>query len=534
MENITQLHPDVNRLCDFIDPESVSISDAESRSLWETATPVPQVHEFTDSTNSTSSPSSTNSDDGSFPVEKLPGPLGDIVQASVKSFRVSPELAGIIGLATVSAAIGKGLRCQTNRFLTPANLLCIVGANSGSGKGLCYRALTAPLVRWEAEALHAWNQGEGPRIRTKRLRLEERRKRLAKELGSQDEPDYKTEYQLQAVERELAALDEVRIPGIFGEDITPQSLVVKAKQRNGSLALFSAEGGAILRTLEGQWNSLGKVDDAVWLKGYSLEPYQRDRVGMPPVQISELCLNSCVCTQPDEVANLFRNERFLSGGALARTLVINDQTPPQLDDGTDPALPADVIEKWDHLLVELVEAFRFREEFAVVQASETADEVFRSFRNDWILDWGKRRDLSGFDARHAENAIRVAICLHASQWGKDAPEHELDGKTAVRAVALIKWFSACQDAELSGVIESGKAKRWRRIEEAIENCSKDIPGIGRGAYVSDLRRNHFRGDDPETFAEEFPDRLKLIRHRTGSAGPTPAILIFTNPENSGN
>lgn len=534
MENIAPLHPDVNRIGDFIDPESVSISDAESRDLWESATPVPQVHEFPSSTNSTSSPSSTNSDDGSFPVEKLPGPLGDIVQASVKSFRVSPELAGIIGLATVSAAIGKGLRCQTQRFLTPANLLCIVGANSGSGKGLVYRTLTAPLVRWESEALHAWNQTEGPRIRTKRLRLEERRKRLAKDLGSQEEPDYQTEYQLQAVERELAALDDIRIPGVFGEDSTVQSLVMKAKQRNESIALFSSEGGPILRSLEGQWNSLGKADDAVWLKGYSLEPYLRDRVGMPPVQIAELCLNACVCTQPDEITNLFKNERFLTGGALARTLVINDQTPPQLDDGTDPTVPADVLERWDRLLVDLVETFRFREEFATVQASETADEVFRSYRNDWILDWGKRRYLAAFDARHAENAIRVATCLHAAQWGKDAPEHELDGKTAVRAVALIRWFSACQDAELSGVIESGRAKRWRRISEAIENCLKNIPDIGRGAYCSDLKRNHFRGDDPETFAEEFPDRLKLVRHRTGSTGPTPAILIFTNPENSGN
>ena len=533
MQN-TSFTTQVNPHPDFIDPDDVQFSDAEAIELWNSATPVPQVHEFTGSTSSPSSPSSPSSDDGSFPVDKLTGPLKDIVQASVKSFRVSPELAGIIGLSTVSAAIGKGLRARTKRFLTPANLLCIVGANSGSGKGLVYRTLTGPLVRWESEALHAWNQTEGPKIRTSRLRLEERRKRLSKELGSQEEPDFQTEYQLQAVERELAALDEIRIPGIFGEDITPQSLVMKAKQRNGSLALFSAEGGAILRSLEGQWNSLGKADDGVWLKGYSLEPYQRDRVGMPPVQIDELCLNACVCTQPDEVANLFRNERFLSGGALARTLVINDQTPPQLDDGTDPSLPADVLEKWDHLLVELVETFRFREEFATVQASETADEVFRSFRNDWILDWGKRRDLSGFDARHAENAIRVATCLHAAQWGKDAPDHELDGKTALRAVALIRWFSKCQDAELSGMIENGKAKRWRRISEAVENCSKDIPGVGRGAYCSDLKRNHFRGDDPETFAEEFPDRLKLIRHRIGSTGPTPAILILTDPENSGN
>ena len=143
---------------------------------------------------------------------------------------------------------------------------------------------------------------------------------------------------------------------------------------------------------------------------------------MPPVQIAELCLNACVCTQPDEVANLFRNDRFVTGGALARTLVINDQTPPQLDDGTDPTLPADVLEKWDRLLVELVETFRFREEFATVQASETADEVFRSFRNDWILDWGKRRDLSGFDARHAEKRLRVATNSCIAMGEKDAPE----------------------------------------------------------------------------------------------------------------
>ena len=530
MNNIsftTQVNPD----SDFTEPDQIQLSDTEAILLWETAKPVPRVHEFTGSTNSTNSTSFTISDDGSFPVEKLTGPLKDVVQAVVNAFRVSPELVGTVALATLSAAIGKGLRCKTKDYTTPANLLCLVGANSGSGKGLVFRTITDPLVRWERDAIQKWKQTEEPKIRTTRLRLEERRKRLARELGSQDEPDYQIDHKLQAVERELAALDDVQLPGIFAEDSTPQSLVMKAKQRNESIALFSSEGGPILRSLEGQWNSLGKVDDAVWLKGYSLEPYLRDRVGVPPVLINELCLNACVCTQPDEIENLFSNPRLLVGGALPRTLMINDQTPPQLDDGSWTAPPDQTLQEWERLLTELVEAFRFSHQFAIIQASETANEVFRSFRNELILEWDKRRDLAAFDARHAENAIRVAICLHASQWGEASPEHELDGKTAVRAVALIKWFSKCQDAELSGVIERGKDKRWKRIAEAIEKCAKDIPDIGRGAYVSDLKRNHFRGDDPETFAEEFPTRLKLIRHRTGSTGPTPSILILTNSEN---
>lgn len=499
-------------------PDDTSLSDKEPTESQNTNPLIPQ---FT---------FSTDSESDAFPTDALTGALRDMAEQSSSVFRVSPELAGTLALGALSVALGKGLRLRTRRYDTPANLYAICGAYSTGGKGTCYKQILEPLRQWEEDSLKQWNSNEGPRIRASRLRLEERKRILAKDLAKQSEPDFQSEYELQSIERQLSELEAITVPAVFAEDITSQETVIRAKQQAGSIGLCSSEGGAILATLRGQWNALQREDDSIWLKGYSVESYQRNRVGMPPLVVHELCLNVILCTQPDEVEDLFSNPRFLKGGALGRCLILKDESAPQEDDGMNPRLPAETVQKWRSLLVELLEAFRFREEFAIVQASHEADEIIRGFRNEKIRNWKSRRAVVSFDGRHAENALRIATCLHAARWGINAPEHELDAETAQNAVRLMRWYAMTQDEQTTEIRDNGTSKRWKRIAKAIEKCSRDFPDIGlRGAYVSDIRRNHFRGEDPTQFPQEFPDRLKLVFHRTQPTGPKPGILIITDP-----
>lgn len=87
----------------------------------------------------------------------------------MRVFGVEPDLAAIIGLSVLSAAVGKGLVMQMRQYRVRGNLFALASAPSGEGRSSCFRPFVHPLQGIEDafDTRHAdRNPGNGSGART--------------------------------------------------------------------------------------------------------------------------------------------------------------------------------------------------------------------------------------------------------------------------------------------------------------------------------------------------------------------------------
>jgi hypothetical protein len=92
-------------------------------------------------------------------------------------------------------------------------------------------------------------------------------------------------------------------------------------------------------------------------------------------------------------------------------------------------------------------------------------EHWRSFCDNYDAD------CAAFEARHTENAIRLALVLHA--WGcvtlsdpADVFAHErhLSEQTARNAVRLLEWFTIHQRGLLAPHRQAARERNWEKVK----------------------------------------------------------------------
>jgi hypothetical protein len=108
--------------------------------------------------------------------------------------------------------------------------------------------------------------------------------------------------------------------------------------------------------------------------------------------------------------------------------------------------------------------------------------------NQIVERWreGELRDISSYCARWTEQAWRLSVCLHATEWVGAAADETLSVETAEAAIRLADWFAGAQLEILSGIRES----RSREDERAVLQLLLDKPdGItARDIYRARVRR----------------------------------------------
>lgn len=283
----------------------------------------------------------TEAADFSFPTDYLPPMLAEVVRTTARITRVPECLPGCCALATISAAIGRGLAISgASHKGTRGNLYFVVAARSGSGKSLCFDALLAPFFDFERRLVAHWRDNTRPRLLATKEVADIKIRKLKRQAATLEE-----DAALQRLGQELtAAIEEkeklqagLAEPALRCEDATDEQIAVLLAQNQETLFSASADAGAVLDVLLGRYNR-NCTDESVYLKAYSGDHCRVDRVNRARVVLEDPCLTVLWVVQPHRLDALFGKQTLSDGGLLPRILICGAETEPApLDRSVDVA-----------------------------------------------------------------------------------------------------------------------------------------------------------------------------------------------------
>lgn len=260
-----------------------------------------------------------------LPRDVLPGWLGDMAGAVADSTETPLELAAMMGLAAVAAAVQKRFTVNPEPgYFEPLNVWTVAALDPGNRKSSVKAAMTRPLTDWErAEAARL-----APAIReaaSKRETALARVKSLRGKAASAKTAEEARKWESAVVDLE-EALPEVPLPPrLWCQDVTPEKLGSLLADHDERLALLSDEGG-IFETLGGRYsNGVPNLD--LFLQAHSGDPVRVDRGSRPPVVLEHPALTIGLSPQPDVLRGLADKPGFRGRGLLARFLITLPPSP---------------------------------------------------------------------------------------------------------------------------------------------------------------------------------------------------------------
>ena len=463
-----------------------------------------------------------------FPLSHLPEPLRSMVEHAARQTSAPLSLCAAAGLGAASAAVGSGLMVQSSAAgLTGANLFILAFAESGTGKG---RAFDAMLSGYFAEArrrAEEWITEQRPFIVAD---LEAAKADL--ERGKKERRDAKTDVDqatsveiLRSAARRVhdAEADLAREPVLNIGNATAEAICEALGNAPGeAAAIFSADARDIVDNLLGRYSKDGRgSDEAIFLQSYSGDAVNIKRKGKPLLALRAPRLTLCLAVQPDIWQRLVADSRMMESGFLARALAFDSNAGAARP--SDHIIPEEVLREWHDTLAELLTFRDNPDPVHIVQPDGEARGLFNFAANssaDAREAGGVLSDVKPFAARFAENAWRLALTLHAIQYGRDAPAVELDRTTARAALSLAHWFFTETLALLAPLRTDRMVTRLEKLMVVFARKQTEI------LTLRELRNSH--GFDPSQLrqlASRFPERLSVGWPASTPAGGRPSEVV---------
>lgn len=382
-----------------------------------------------------------------YPLEALP----DAMRAAVIEYQgygqQSISMVASSALAVVSlAAQGLADVARDDRLRGPLSLNFLIVAPSGERKTAADRALGAMLTEWERgqadalrelikrnrAALQVW-MAEGDGIRAT---LREAAKKHPEKLAELRE-------RLEA--HELAKPAEIIAPRLRYEDVNPQSLAYSLAKGHPSAALWSDEAGMVTGSLGmGKDSLLGFMAtlNRLWDGG----SIHHDRKQAESVHLEGRRLTVSLMAQPSVLRDLASRSAGLTRGSgfLARFLVAEPVSTMGTRMYREPPKGMPALSAFHRHIRELLDVplpldGHGRLTPAELRFSPQAASIWRTYHDEierQLAPLGALREIPDFAAKSAENAARIAGCLHVydSMAGAIPPE------TMQAAVTLVRWY----------------------------------------------------------------------------------------------
>lgn len=421
-----------------------------------------------------------------FPVDALPPILRNQSNAIADVNMMPLDLAGPMVLATASACLGRGLlvRSAPGRVTGP-NIYLLVVKPSGAGGSTAYNHATAPLRGFQAEAMKTYDSETRPRLESRKATLASDIARKVKERSEALKPDKNdqtmardAEEALDGLNVELAAVEAQSTPPFYlVDDVTEPRLAGIMEGRGGVMAHFDPDGSNTIAGLLGILHGKGDhASDTLHLKSYTGESITISRQGSGKgnstnVFLEAPCLACLFVVTPDIAKKLTGSERMREGGLLPRFLISVSHARPQPWGDEVKEIPPDVADAYKRAAFAMLNNYRNKAlgELPPIGMEKAARAVFAEHWRGFCE--GYEEDNASFDARHTENAIRIALVLHA--WAcvtlsepaeVYAHERQLSEETARNALRLLKWFTLHQTGLLAPHREAARASKLDKVK----------------------------------------------------------------------
>ena len=267
-------------------------------------------------------------------------------------------------------------------------------------------------------------------------------------------------------------------PRLHADNVTGEKLAILiSNQTNESLALLSSDARDCIDILDGKYQK-DKTDESIYLKGYSRDCCTFDRVNRPSIIIKEPQLTVVWAVQPDKLQLLFNNKKFTDGGLMPRFLALDTYCDAQFRTTNDSIKPK-VLKEYGLLINRLLLVLHADESENVIQLSNEVLSAFTNYFNNIVgrrKGGGELEDIHPYAARWEENALKIAICLHAAKHQEHAMAKDFSTKTAHEAIELMEWFAEQQLGFLQESRDKQSEEKEMRVHRLIEDnggqCTK--------------------------------------------------------------
>ena len=216
-----------------------------------------------------------------FPVEVLPGWLGEYVAAVATATQTPPDLAGMLALAVLATLVAGAVDVEPRPgWREPLCLFVAVGMDAGARKSSVFTAMTRPVADFERDQATAALPSitETATLR----RIAEQAAAQAEAAASRAPTSQQEQARAEAIARtaEAANLVVPQIPRWLVDDATPEALA-GLLATYGRIALLSPEGD-VFDQMAGRYNQQVGPNLGVYLKGHAGDLLKVDRRGRPP------------------------------------------------------------------------------------------------------------------------------------------------------------------------------------------------------------------------------------------------------------
>lgn len=474
-----------------------------------------------------------------FPVEMLPDPIRQLVEAVAHAAQVPADLAATVALGTLSAASGGKyiIQLPDSSWREPVHLMLVAVAEPGTRKSAIFDLLTRPLTDYEqliqSDELRAFAAWES-RLRVLEKELSSCEGDLSKQRGASDSLS-------DGEARHLAAINAVedhrerkpRVTRVIADDLTMEAAKSMLFEQAGALAVMSAES-AFLSVLAGRYSD-GQPNLDVLLNGHAGERIRVDRKGRPPETIARACLSLCLMAQPDVIRDLGKVRGFIQRGGAARFLP--SFPPDRLGRRSVDVRPVPdaLLDGWA-LLVTLVARKRPGLKHGSydpwsLQLDSEAGALFREYRlwhEPGLARGGRYHDIRDWAGKQCGAVLRIAGLLHLVQHG--SPEHvAIKADTLHQAIAIAGYFEAHARVFYRMLADRSKHSDARDVLEALLDLGS--PTTRRELHRKLRGRVIFASpgdlDDPLRLLEEhgYIRRNRVV----GESGGRPSEVIVLNP-----
>jgi replicative DNA helicase len=403
-----------------------------------------------------------------FPVEVLPGWLGEYVAGVATATQTPPDLAGMLALAVLATVAAGAVEVEPRSgWREPLCLFVAVGMDAGTRKSSVFSAMTRPVADFEREQAAAALPGitETAVLR----RIADQAAATAEAAAGKAPAGKQEEARAEAIARaaEAASLVVPPLPRWLVDDATPEALA-GLLATYGRIALLSPEGD-VFDQMAGRYNQSSGPNLGVYLKGHAGDLLKVDRRGRPPEYLERPCLTIGLAVQPEVLRGLASRPGFGGRGLLARFLY---SLPPSLVGHRQPGTPPVPLEVADRYALELqalaasLNAPAGEGGPAVLTLDAEAGELLLAFERDLeprlAAGSGDLDHLAGWAAKLAGATCRIAGLLHLASHLRDGWAQPINADTfaatARLAVYLIQHARAVFD--LMGADPRVDDARW--------------------------------------------------------------------------
>ena len=403
-----------------------------------------------------------------FPVEVLPGWLGEYVAAVATATQTPPDLAGMLAL-TVLATVASGAVEVEPRpgWQEPLCLFVAVGMDAGTRKSSVFTALTQPVADFERDQAAAALPAITETITLRRIA--DQAAAHAEAAAGKAPASQQDEARAEAIAR-AAEADNIIVPPVprwLVDDATPEALA-GLLATYGRIALLSPEGD-VFDQMAGRYNQTAGPNLGVYLKGHAGDLLKIDRRGRPPEYIGRPCLTIGLAVQPEVLRGLASRPGFGGRGLLARFLYSLPQSLVGRRQAGAPPVPPAVADRYTlelHALAASLATPDGNEGPALLTLDREAAELLLGFERDLeprlAAGSGDLAHLAGWAAKLAGATCRVAALLHLAEQLRDGWAQPIGAETFTAAIRLADYLIEHARAvfDLMGADPSLDDARW--------------------------------------------------------------------------